>query len=73
MTTGHGPMQPGWDNLNRGRYTVRPDNPLDGCRGLRAQTACSLAGRGKGMGATPALCGVARPKSTVEVEVEVEV
>jgi hypothetical protein len=56
---GHGPVQPSWDNPNCGWHTAHPDDPLDGHQGLRASTAGSPAGRGKGMGATPTLYGVA--------------
>jgi hypothetical protein len=67
---GHGPVQPGWDNPNCGRHTARPNDTLDGCRGLRAPTTGSPSGRGKGMGPAPALYGVARLKSTVVVELQ---
>jgi hypothetical protein len=70
MTKGHGPVQPGWDNPNRGRHTTHPDDPLDGRQGPRAPTAGSLAGRGKGTGAAPTLSGVARSEAAVEVEMQ---
>jgi hypothetical protein len=40
------------------------DDPLDGRRGLRAPSAGSPVGQGKGMGAAPILDGVARSKVT---------
>jgi hypothetical protein len=45
-----------------------PDDTLDGRRGLRAPSAGSLAGQGKGTGAAPTLGGVVRPKAATEVE-----
>jgi hypothetical protein len=70
MTMGHEPVQPRWDNPNHGRHMTCPDVPLDGHRGPRAPMTGSPAGRGKGTGAAPALCGVARPKSVVAVEMQ---
>jgi hypothetical protein len=67
---GHGTVQPDWDNPNCRRYTAHPNDPLDGHRGPRAPTASLPADRGKGTGAAPSLCGVARPKSAVVVEMQ---
>jgi hypothetical protein len=65
MMKGHGPMQSIWDNPNCGRHMTHLDDPLDGHRGLRAPSAGSPVGRGKGMGAALILDGVARSKATV--------
>jgi hypothetical protein len=67
MTKGHGPVQPGWGNPNRGWHTACPDDPFDGRRGLRATTA-SPAGREKGMGAAPTLTSVVRAKAVVDLQ-----
>jgi hypothetical protein len=67
MTKSHGPVQPDWGNPNRGQHTTLPDNPLDGCRGLRAPSVGTLAGQGKGTGAAPTHGGVAWPKAVVMV------
>jgi hypothetical protein len=67
MTLGHGPVQPGWGNPNRGWRTTYPDDPFDGRWGLRATTASS-AGREKGMGAAPTLPGVVRAKAVVDLQ-----
>jgi hypothetical protein len=65
MMKGHGPVQPSWDNPNRGWHTAHPDNPLDGCRGPRAPSTDSSVGWGKGTGAAPTLNGVAWLKVAV--------
>jgi hypothetical protein len=49
MTMGHGPMQPGWDNPNRGWHTTRPDDPFDGRWGPRKRSIHRpVGGMGRG-------------------------
>jgi hypothetical protein len=67
MMKARGPVQPGLGTApNCGQHTAGPDNPMERCRGLRALSAGTLAGRGKGT-AAPTLGGVARPKATAVV------
>jgi hypothetical protein len=68
MTKGHGPVQPGWDNPNRGWHTAHPDDPLDGRQGPRAPSVGTPAGQGKGTGAAPTHDGVARLKAAMEMQ-----
>jgi hypothetical protein len=49
MMKGHGPVQPDWDNPNRGRHMARPNDPFDGRRGPRAMASSSV-GQGRGRG-----------------------
>jgi hypothetical protein len=63
MMKGHGPVQPDWGNPNHGRRVTHPDDPFDGCQGLRA-----TVDREKGTGGAPTLAGVAWPKAVVDLQ-----
>jgi hypothetical protein len=63
------PVQPGWGKVpNCGWLMGGLDDPMERHRGLRVPSAGTPTGRGKGMGVTPTLDGVAWPKEVVVVQ-----